>query len=285
MNGARPGRKRDYGAGVLRLTLCVLGLLAVSLAAPLAGETFRFSADRVESVLATGKERTVLTGRARVTSGSLLITADRIDISGPDYDLLECSGGVVADDEERGIHLEAPVLRYERKAKRALLTGPSVLEDRTNRVVLKAMRIEDDGGTEVTVAEAAVRILKDKLACRAEFAVYRRADDTLELTGSPRVYRDGDEFRATRIVVNTETEEFRLEGAVEGLVRNADTVPEKAPGDAAAPAGVAGAPAGVPAESAIQPGNAPAIPATPATGVAGDVAPLAGDASPPEPIP
>lgn len=213
----RPRRPEGRQA-VARGLLLGLALLAAPLAAPLAGESFRFSADRVESSLATGKERTVLSGRARVTSGSLLITADRIEISGADYDLLECSGVVVADDEERGIHLEAPSLRYERKAKRTLMVGASVLEDRKNRVVLKAMRIEDDGLAELTVAEAAVRILKDKLACRAEFAVYRRADDILELSGSPRVYRDGDEFRATRIVVNTKTEEFRLEGAVAGSV-------------------------------------------------------------------
>jgi lipopolysaccharide export system protein LptA len=220
------GRHEISGAR-LPLAFLLLGVLLLGAGA----ETFRFSADRVESVMAKGKERTVLSGRARVTSGSLLISADRIEISGSDFDILECAGKVVADDEERGIHLEAPSLRYERKAKRAVMIGASILEDRKNRVVLKAMRIEDDGTSEVTVAEAAVRILKDELACRAEFAVYRRAEDSLELTGSPRVWRDGDEFRATRIVVNTKTEEFRLEGAVEGKVRGDEAAPpaEKAP--------------------------------------------------------
>jgi ABC-type multidrug transport system fused ATPase/permease subunit len=78
----------------------------------------------------------------------------------------------------------------------------------------------------------AVRILKDKLACRAEYALYRRKDNELELTGSPSAYKDGDEYKATRILVNTDTEDIRLEGEVSGSVSD-----KAAPDKAAAKAG------------------------------------------------
>ena len=68
------------------------------------------------------------------------------------------------------------------------------------------------------MAEVAVRILKDKLACRAEYALYRRKENTLELTGSPSAYKDGDKYEASRIIVNTETEDIQLEGQVKGSV-------------------------------------------------------------------
>lgn len=189
-----------------------------SAAAALAAESFTFSADKVESSLAKGKERTVLSGRARVTSGSLSIQADRVEISGKDFDLLECTGSVRAVDSEKGFRIETPRLRYERSRKYSLMQGPSVLEDSKNRLVLKAMWIEDDGEKDLTLAQVNVRILKAGLACRSEYALFRRGDKVLELTGSPRVVKDGDEFGATRIVVNTETEEIRLEGAVTGSV-------------------------------------------------------------------
>jgi lipopolysaccharide export system protein LptA len=76
-----------------------------------------------------------------------------------------------------------------------------------------------------------VRILKDKLACRAEYALYRRKDNELELTGSPSANKEGDEYKATRILVNTETEDIRLEGEVSGNVTDKKRTP---PGKAAA---------------------------------------------------
>ncbi len=183
-------------------------------------EPFSFSADRVESVLAAGKERTVLAGRAKVQSGSLAISADRIEISGEDWSLIVCEGAVSAVDSERGIAIETPRLSYDRKRKLSLMEGPSALEDRKNAVLLKADWIQDDGEMELTLAQVNVRILKDRLACRAQYAMFRRSAKELELSGAPAVYKDGDEYRATRIIVNTETEEVRLEGAVRGRVES-----------------------------------------------------------------
>ncbi|MBL8967227.1 MAG: hypothetical protein JNG85_09465 [Spirochaetaceae bacterium] len=209
---ARPAPRRGPRLA-LALAFCALGGIA-------AAEPFSFSADRVESVLAKGKERTVLAGRARVRSGSLLITADRIELSGKDWNLVECSGAVVAVDEEKEIRIESPRLSYDRKRKYSRMEGPSSLEDGKNKVVLKADWIEDDGDRETTLAQVNVRILKEGLACRSEYALFRRGEKFLELSGAPVAYKDGDEYRASRIVVNTGTEEIRLEGEVRGRIES-----------------------------------------------------------------
>jgi lipopolysaccharide export system protein LptA len=177
-----------------------------------------FSADSVQSSLAKGKERTVLSGRARVKTGSVSINADRIELSGKDFTFLDCSGDVLVVDSDRQIRLEAPNLYYDRDKKLARAQGPSSLEDDKNKLVLKAEWIENNGENEVTLAQVAVRIVKDKLACRAEYALYRRKDNELELTGSPSATKNGDEYRATRIIVNTDTEDIHLEGEVSGKV-------------------------------------------------------------------
>jgi lipopolysaccharide export system protein LptA len=196
--------------------------LCLCAATGLSAETFNFSSDRVESVMAQGKERTVLSGRVRITSGTLSISADRVELVGKDSDLLLCTGSVVADDSDRAIHLETPSLRYERKRKFSHMEGASVLVDQKNKVVLKAQWIENSGETDITVAQVNVRILKDKLACRSEYAVYRRADKILELSGAPSVRKDGDDYRASRIVVNTDSEEIKLEGDVSGSIQSSD---------------------------------------------------------------
>ena len=246
-----------------RATLRAISLvaaLAAPLAAPLAGTPISFSADRVESVLAKGKERTVLVGRAKVSTGSISIQADRIELAGKDYSYLDCSGGVKVSDTERQIRLEAPKLYYDRTKKLMRAQGPSMLEDSKNELVLKAEWIENDGETEVTLAQVSVRILKKDLSCRAEYALYRRADKTLELSGLPQAFKNGDEYRATRIVVNTDTEEIRLEGEVSGKV--VDKSKDK---DKAEPAGPSSAPAGSSsaapsATTTIQ--SSPIVPAT-----------------------
>jgi lipopolysaccharide export system protein LptA len=214
---------------------------ASALAAPVV-----FSADSVQSSLAKGRERTILTGRAKVRTGSISISADRIELFGKDFVYLDCSGKVIVVDDERQIRLEAPSLYYDRDKKLTRAQGPSVLQDDRNKLVLKAEWIENNGENEVTLAQVAVRILKGKLACRAEYALYRRKDNALELSGSPSAYRDGDEYRAARILVNTETEDIALEGEVSGSVTDKSTTdkkaaeegaaaPDKAPPAAAAP--------------------------------------------------
>ncbi|MFZ4616433.1 MAG: hypothetical protein ACOYM2_09600 [Rectinemataceae bacterium] len=237
-------------------------LIAIFMVArSIAADSFTFSADSVKSVLAKGKERTSLTGKARVKSDTINITADAIEISGSGYSTLVCKGNVEADDQKNGIHLSAPSLIYDRTHSIALLEGPSVLEDSKNKVVMKANWIQDDGDNGITVAQVNVRILKDGLACRSEYVVYRRANHVLELSGAPRVVRNGDEYRATRMVVNTDTEEIILEGAVAGSVHSEDSKPKAvqpaASGNAVTTPGIpAAAPPGTP--SGVLPGT-PAV--------------------------
>jgi lipopolysaccharide export system protein LptA len=207
----------------VRLKPFAMMSLALSCLAMAAGaEPISFSADSVQSSLAKGKEKTVLAGRARVKTGSISIVADRIELSGKDFTYINCSGSVSVIDTEREIRLESQNLYYDRSMKLTRAQGPSSLQDDKNKLVLKAEWIENNGETEVTLAQVAVRILKDKLACRSEYALYRRKDDELELSGSPSATKNGDEYKATRIIVNTETEDIRLEGEVSGKVQEKD---------------------------------------------------------------
>jgi lipopolysaccharide export system protein LptA len=212
--------RASFGPKTLALRpimLLLLAFLACS-AQALAADPISFSANSVQSSLAKDKERTILSGKAKVKTGSVSIVADRIELYGKDFIYLDCSGSVDVVDTERQIHLQAPTLYYDRTKKLTRTQGPSILQDDKNKLVLKAEWIESDGESEITLAEVAVRIIKDKLACRAEYALYRRKENALELTGSPSAYKDGDTYEASRILVNTETEDIRLEGDVKGNV-------------------------------------------------------------------
>ena len=189
-------------------------------AIPLEADTFSFRADRMSGGKATGREITVLTGNAEVRSDKLLLQADRIEIQGSDNRFIDCSGNVRGIEEEKNILFQTDRLRYDRTLKIARLEGNSTLEDRKNELVARARFIEYDDQNEIAVIQISVRLFKDNLVCRAEYAVYRRTEKTLALSGFPVVYKKEDEFRADRIKVDLDTDDVVMEGDVKGTIKN-----------------------------------------------------------------
>jgi len=201
----------------LRLAIIFCFILASHLPAK---DVFSFKADRMSGTKAIGKETTILVGNAEVRSNSLLLKANRIEIQGENNQFIDCSGGVWGFEEEKNILFFTDRLRYDRKLKIARLEGNSTLEDRKNNIVAKGNFIEYDDMAEVTVMQISVRLFKDDMVCRSQYAIYHRTEKLLNLTGFPVVFKKDDEFRADRIRVDLDTDDVTMEGAVEGTIKN-----------------------------------------------------------------
>jgi lipopolysaccharide export system protein LptA len=197
------------------LFLAGLWLLACSAAA----DSFTFRADRMSGGRASGREITVLQGNAEVRSDSILLRAERIEIRGDDNQFIDCSGSVWGMEEEKEIIFRADRLRYDRTLKIARLEGSSTLEDRRNEIIAKGRFIEYDDKAEITVFQISVRLFKNDMICRSEYAVYRRPEKLLDLSGYPVVFKKDDEFRADRIRVDLDTEDVTMEGSVSGSIK------------------------------------------------------------------
>lgn len=211
----------------MRLVLAT-ALLMIITSLPAVADDFSFSADSMSGAMSKGRERAILIGNAVVLSGGMSIHADRIELYGEDFRYAQCSGRVEVVDDERGLRLSTEKLFYDRRDKVSRLTGPSVMEDRKNKVVIKGDYIENDDERKIAVVQIHVRILKQNLSCRAEFARYDRAAKTLELSGTPSVKREGDEYRAATILVDLDTEDIVLIGSVSGSVAAGTKKDEKA---------------------------------------------------------
>jgi lipopolysaccharide export system protein LptA len=198
----------------------ILFLMMLSAVLPLAADTFSFKADRMSGGKATGREITVLYGNAEVLSDKLLLQADRIEIQGSDNRFIDCSGNVRGQEQEKNIFFKTDRLRYDRTLKIARLEGNSTLEDRKNEIVARGRFIEYDDQQETAILQISVRLFKDNLVCRSEYALYRRIEKTLALTGFPVVYKKDDEFRADRIKVDLDTDDVAMEGDVKGSIKN-----------------------------------------------------------------
>jgi lipopolysaccharide export system protein LptA len=214
---------RHIGSWILKKTR-ILSFFAIFLMIVLAqsavnADVFTFRADRMTGGRATGKEVTVLQGNAQVKSDNLVLKADRIELLGEDNQFVECYGNVWGNEEEKNIYFKTDRMSYDRKRKVAKLEGNSTLEDKQNEIVTRGRYIEYDDANEIAIFQISVRLFKDNMVCRSEYAIYRRGEQMLDLSGFPVVYKNSDEFRADRIRVDLETDDVTMEGSVSGSIK------------------------------------------------------------------
>ena len=196
-----------------------------------AADDFSFYGDSLSSSRGKGKEHTSLKGNAGIISSSTKIKADNIGIYGSDNDFAECTGTVEVIDNEKGISLKAEKLLFNRKDDIIRVEGAAVMEDMKNTVIVKGNFLEYIGADETCIIQIGVRILKEDMVCRSEFARYNRGDDILELSGMPVVFWKNDEYRALRIIVDLDKDEITLEGKVTGSIFSESKEPEKEPSE------------------------------------------------------
>jgi len=181
-------------------------------------DTITFTARRMESVIAKGKEKTVLIGSAVVNTGSMVIKADRIELSGEDYNDVSCAGAVSVLDESKGFLLKAATLTYARDTEIGLAQDKVVLEDSKNDVLLKAEWVRFDQKQSLVDARISVHILKEDFAVRAEFARYNRDDESLQLSGSPVAVSADGRIEADTMTGKTDMDSLEFGGQVSGTI-------------------------------------------------------------------
>ena len=189
---------------------------------PVYPETFTFSSDSFSTVMSKGKEFTVLTGNAEIISDSTIIKSGRIELYGDEYKYAKCSGRVELEDNEKGIRISSDSMLFNRKDDITRFEGGVEMEDLKNEVAVKGSFMEYSGENETVIIQMGVRIFKDDMVSRSEFARYLRDDDLLELSGMPLVLWKGDEYRALKITINLDTDEIFLEGSVSGTIYTED---------------------------------------------------------------
>lgn len=186
-----------------------------------AASTFEFFGDSTRIVFAEGRERTRLTGNARVISDDTEIEADQIEIYGDDFRFAVATGNVRVVEREQEIVLTADRLIYDRRERITRAEGNAIMEDQRNETVVKGALLENRARDNLTIVQVGVRILGDDLTTRSEFARYRREQNVLELSGLPVVFWKGDQYRAARIVIDIDRDEISLQGEVRGTITTA----------------------------------------------------------------
>lgn len=188
-----------------------------------AGDTITFSGDSMQGSMASSKNSskknyTILSGNATVKTSTMEIQADMIELSGEDFNHIKASGNIKGTNTESELSFTAQEMEYNQDTKVVILTGDVELKDEKNNVTAKAQSIEYDQNTDVAVMQIDVELTQKQNVCKAAYSIYRKKEQTLELSGNATVRQKDDMFRAQSIKFNMETEEIQMDGNIRGTV-------------------------------------------------------------------
>ncbi len=204
--------------------LILLGLIFFSLSF-IHAEEITFSADKMNGSTGENSEYSKLSGNAYIKTESMEIRADEIILSGKDFRFINATGNVSGKSIESEFDFSSQQMEYDRETEIAVLKGNVSMIDTKNEINASAQIIEYNQKTEVAYMQINVKLVQNKNTCTGANAIYRKKEQTLELSGTPQIVKDKDSFRANEIFMNLETEEILLDGKVRGSV--SDTASEE----------------------------------------------------------
>jgi len=182
----------------------------------LGAESWRFSANEVKRIDRENESRTILRGNAYAESDTMQISARQLVLSGKDYEYISGSDKIFFIDTERKVRVNSEHLEYNRVTEVIGFREKVVLVDEENDVVIHCESLDFRQEENLMIMQILIRLIKGDTVCRGEFATLWIEEDFLEVSGHPTIWRGDDVYRADRILINLETDEIELIGAVEG---------------------------------------------------------------------
>lgn len=187
-------------------------------------EEITFSGDSMRGSVSSSSDSskesfTVLSGNAVVKTSTMEIRADSIELTGDDFNIIKARGNISGTNTESELEFKAQTLEYDREQKIVTLTGDVELKDLKNDVTAKAQIIEYDQNTDVAIMQIDVELKQRENVCTGAYSVYRKKEQTLDLSGNASVKQKDDMFRAQSISFNMDTEEIVLDGNIRGTVK------------------------------------------------------------------
>lgn len=197
----------------------ILAAFLISLSSiPLFAEKITFSADSMSGTVGDKSDSTTLTGEAYVLTDTMEISADVISMSGKDFRYIDAAGSIKGKNTESKMEFSCGRMKYDRETKIAQLMDNVSLTDTANDVQAKAQMIEYNQDTDIAVMQIEIELKQKDNTCTGAYAVYRKADQMLELSGNAQIKQGQDTFRAQEITLNLDSQEITLDGRVKGSV-------------------------------------------------------------------
>lgn len=182
----------------------------------------RFSGGYTKVSLQDGNRTVELTGGAKASTDSISIEADRVFLYGEDYRYTDCTGNITVHETEHNLEIKATSLFYDREDESLLSNGWIEIDDTENEAQLSGAWFEYSIKNRIMVLQMKASIKKvterGMLTCSADSIEYNAEKQTLELRGNADVSWGSDNYKASYIMVEIETEEVILQGSISGEI-------------------------------------------------------------------
>ena len=195
-----------------------LFLSSVFATATATAEKIIFSANSMTGVVGDKSDSTTLSGEAYVLTDSMEIFADQIGLSGKNFRFIEAQGNIKGKNMESELEFTCEKLKYDRETKIAELSDNVNLKDTKNNVNAKAQIIEYNQNTDTAVMQIEIELTQKDNICTGAYAIYRKNDQMLELSGNSQIKQGQDTFRAQQITLDLTSQEITLDGRVKGSI-------------------------------------------------------------------
>ncbi len=181
-------------------------------------EKISFSANSMHGKMGDKSDSTTLSGEASVITESMEIYADEILMTGRDYRYIEAKGSIRGVNVEAELEFSCEKLKFDRETKIADLSDNVRLKDVKNDVSAKAQIIQYNQKNDVAVMQIGIELTQKENVCSGVYAVYRKKDQMLEISGNAQIKQGSDTFRAQEITLDLESQEITLDGRVKGSI-------------------------------------------------------------------
>ncbi|WP_407397244.1 LptA/OstA family protein [Treponema sp.] len=181
-------------------------------------EKITFSANKMSGVAGNKNSVTTLKGNAKVNTKTMIINADYIELSGKDFRMIKAEGNISGKNTESNLDFTCGKLTYDRETKIATLENDVKLVDLDNDVVAQAQIIEYNQNSEIAVMQIKINLTQKDNVCTSAYAIYKKTEQILEMSGNPKIIQNGDTFRAQTIKLDMDSQEITLSGRVKGSV-------------------------------------------------------------------
>lgn len=181
-------------------------------------EEITFSANTMTGIAGNKTDMTTLSGNAYVKTSSIEIYANKIQLSGKDFRMVEAHGNIRGKNFSTNLEFTCEQISYDRETKIAILRDDITFIDAANDVIAKAEIIEYNQDTDIAVLQININLTQKDNICTSAYAVYKKKEQILNLSGNAQIAQGSDTFRAQEIELDLDTQKITLDGRVRGSV-------------------------------------------------------------------
>lgn len=187
-----------------------------------ASSPINFSGGYTTLSMREGNQFITLSNSANVILDKLEITADKIQLSGEDYNEIECSGNITFIDKENEITLRCSVLKYNREQEKLIIDSWVEIDDLKNSIYSTASYLEYDLQNSIIDLLVEVTLLHDSdneiMKCNCDILRFDLEANNLSLLGNSKVVWKDNTYKAQAISINLNNNDISMDGSIEANI-------------------------------------------------------------------